>query len=366
MSQPKISIEYLPVDELVPSPRNVRTHSRKQKESIAESIRRFGMVTPVGIGPDDQLIYGHARVDAARMAGLAEVPVVRLTHLIADERRAYLLADNRLALDAGWDRELLAIELRELAALDFSLPALGFSLQEIDQLYEDLDDARIDGSDALDDEIVPLPEFPVTQVGYIWKLGNHRLICGDARENADYDRLLEDERVGAIFSDPPYNVKIEGNVSGLGKVRHADFAMASGELNSEQYEEFLVAGFTPAAQRCRDGAIAFICIDWRHMTELNKAGMRVFDELKNVCIWNKKNAGMGAFYRSKYEMVFVFKKGSAPHLKAGLMLDQVFQMRFGADRVVAEYRFVPCPVGTGPHGVHAGQTSAIAGNDPVG
>ena len=226
----------------------------------------------------------------------------------------YLLADNRLALEAGWDRELLAIELRELEKLDFSLPALGFSLPEIDKLYEELDDAQVDGNDPLDDDIVPLPESPVTQDGYIWKLGNHRLACGDAREKAVYDRLLEGEQVGVIFSAPPYNVKIEGNVSGLGKIRHSDFAMASGELNSEQYEQFLVAGFTPAAERCRDGAIAFICIDWRHMTELNQAGMQVFDELKNVCIWNKKNAGMGTFYRSKYEMVFVFKKGSAPHL----------------------------------------------------
>lgn len=314
MSRPKISIEYLPVEELVPSPRNARTHSRKQKAQIADSINRFGMVTPVGIGPGNELIYGHARAEAARLAGLTEVPVIRLNHLTADERRAYLLADNRLALDAGWDRELLALELRELEALDFSLPALGFSLPEIDKLYEDLDDARIEGSDALDDEIFPLPEVPVTQADYMWQLGNHGLICGDAREDAVYERLLKDEMVGLIFSDPPYNVKIEGNVSGLGKVRHADFAMASGELSSEQYEEFLVDSFTPAAKRCRDGAIAFICIDWRHMNELNQAGMRVFDELKNVCIWNKKNAGMGTFYRSKYEMVFVFKNGSAPHL----------------------------------------------------
>ena len=295
MSRPKISIEYLPVEELVPSSRNARTHSRKQKAQIADSINRFGMVTPVGIGPGNELIYGHARAEAARLAGLTEVPVIRLNHLTADERRAYLLADNRLALDAGWDREVLALELRELAALDFDLPALGFSLPEIDKLYEDLDDARIEGSDALDDEIVPLPEVPVTQVDYLWQLGNHGLVCGDARDDAVYERLLRDEKVGLIFSDPPYNVKIAGNVSGLGKVRHADFAMASGELSSEQYEEFLVDSFTPAAKRCRDGAIAFICIAWRHMNELNQAGMRVFDELKNVCIWNKKNAGMGTF-----------------------------------------------------------------------
>ena len=314
MSRPKIPIAYLPVEKLVPSPRNARTHSRKQKAEFADSINRFGIVTLVGIGPTNELIYGHARVEAARLAGLTEVPVIRLNHLTADERRAYLLADNRLALDAGWDRELLALELKELAALDFSLPALGFSLPEIDKLYEDLDDARIDGSDALDDEIVPLPEFPVTQDDYMWQLGNHGLIRGDARKDGVHDRLLEDQKVGVIFTDPPYNVKIEGNVSGLGKVRYADFAMASTELSSEQYEEFLVDSFTPAAKRCRDGAIAFICIDWRHMNELNQAGMRVFDELKNVCIWNKKNAAMGTFYRSRYEMVFVFKKGSAPHL----------------------------------------------------
>jgi DNA modification methylase len=314
MPHSPLAIEYLSVDDLIPSPYNARTHSRKQKELIAESIRRFGMVTPVGIGPDNQLIYGHARIEAAKLAGLETIPVIRIDHLSADERRAYLLADNRLALESGWDRELLALELKELEALDFSLPALGFSLPEIDSLYDDLADARLEGGDSPDDDVPAPSDQTVTREGDLWLLGNHRLVQGDARDVLLYGRLLSGEVIDAVFADPPYNVRIENNVSGLGKVRHSDFAMASGEMTSDAFTQFLIDGFAPAASHMRDGAIAFVCMDWRHMAELQRAGMTVFDELKNVCIWNKRNAGMGAFYRSKYEMVFVFKKGEAPHI----------------------------------------------------
>lgn len=313
MSQPKLTIEYLPLDELKPSPRNARTHSKKQKALIADSIRRFGMITAVGVGPDNQLVYGHARVQAARIAGLETVPVVRLDHLSADERRAYLLADNRLALESGWDRELLALELKELEALDFELPALGFTLPEIDGLYEDLEEARTDGADPLDDHIPDANGSVVTRKGDLWLLGNHRLLQGDARDPEAYTRLLSGDVIDIMFADPPYNVRIENNVSGLGEVKHGDFAMASGEMSSDQFINFLTDSFRPAAGHMKNGAIAFVCMDWRHMSELQHAGLLVFDELKNVCIWNKRNAGMGAFYRSKYEMVFVFKKGDAPH-----------------------------------------------------
>ncbi len=313
-SHPKLVIEYVSVDILLAAPHNSRTHSKKQIKLISESIKRFGMVTPVAVGDDNEIIYGHARTEAARLAGLETVPVVRLGHLSSEERRAYLLADNRLALEAGWNRELLALELQELQALDFDLPALGFTLPEIDRLYEDLAEAQTEGSDARDDLIPPNLEHAITRNGDIWVLGNHRVINGDARCVDDYDRLLTDESVGAIFSDPPYNVKIEGNVSGLGEVVHSDFAMACGEMTSEEFTAFLKESFEPAAARCRDGAIAFVCMDWRHFSELHAAGLQVFDELKNVCVWNKKNAGMGTFYRSKYELVFVFKKGTAPHI----------------------------------------------------
>lgn len=310
----KLKMEYLPVDALHPAPRNSRTHSKRQKELIAKSITRFGMVTPVGVGANNEIIYGHARVEGARMAGLTEVPVVRLDHLSPEEQRAYLIADNRLAQEAGWNRELLAIELRELQGLDFDLPSLGFTLPELDNLFEDLADSRIEGVDAPEDEVPPALKVAVSRPGDLWILDNHRLLNGDARNSENYDLLLDGEEIGIVFADPPYNVKIHGNVSGLGKIKHSDFAMASGEMTSEQFIGFLTDSFAPVAQRCRDGAIAFICMDWRHMHELREAGLAVFDELKNACIWNKKQAGMGSFYRSKYEMVLVFKSGTAPHI----------------------------------------------------
>lgn len=310
----KLKIEYLPIDTLVPSPNNSRTHSARQKALIADSIRRFGMVTPIGIGADNRIIYGHARVEAARLAGLKEVPAVGLDHLDSNEQRAYLIADNRLAQEAGWDRELLANELQELQALEFDLPALGFSLPELDSLFEDLEEARLSGVDSEDDAAPERSEAVVSRPGDIWVMGNHRLIQGDARDDAAYDALLPGEQIGVIFNDPPYNVKIEGNVSGLGEVKHSNFAMACGEMNSPEFVQFLTESLAPAAARCRDGAIAFVCMDWRSMPELREAGLKVFDELKNVCIWNKKQAGMGTFYRSKYEMVLVFKKGTAPHI----------------------------------------------------
>jgi DNA modification methylase len=168
--------------------------------------------------------------------------------------------------------------------------------------------------DALDDAIPDVSGDVVAQPGDLWCLGSQRLIQGDARDALIYDRLLCGEAIDVVFADPPYNVPIENNVSGLGKVRHSNFAMASGEMSSDQFGDFLIESFRPAAERMRDGAIAFVCMDWRHMAELQRAGLVVFDELKNVCIWNKRNAGMGSFYRSKYEMVFVFKKGDAPHV----------------------------------------------------
>lgn len=256
MSPPTLSIEYLPIEQLKPSPRNARTHSKQQMAMIAASISRFGMVTPVGIGPDNELVYGHARVEAASLAGLETVPVVRLDHLNQDERRAYLLADNRLAQEAGWNRELLALELKELEALDFSLPALGFSLPEIDRLYEDLDEAALDGRDAPEDLVPDLEKQCICKKGDIICLGNHRLICGDARDDSIYDRLVDGEQIDVVFADPPYNVRIANNVSGLGKVTHGDFAMASGEMSSEQFTNFLMDGFRPVATRMRDGAIA--------------------------------------------------------------------------------------------------------------
>jgi DNA modification methylase len=156
----------------------------------------------------------------------------------------------------------------------------------------------------------------VTRMGDLWQLGRHRLICGDARKADDYDRLLAGETVDLIFTDPPYNVPIDGHVCGSGRIRHREFAMGVGEMSTSSFTDFLTETLGAAAKRCRDGAIAFVCMDWRHMNELLAAGQATFSELKNLCIWNKTNGGMGSFYRSKHELVFVFKVGTAPHVNS--------------------------------------------------
>jgi DNA modification methylase len=244
-----------------------------------------------------------------------QVPVLRLSNLTETERRAYVLADNKLALNAGWDRELLALELENLAHLQFDIQLTGFELAEIDLVLDEARNASPTSTDDTDDGQQAIGDLAdaTSRPGDIWLLGRHRLICGDSREQATFGRLMENDRADLIFSDPPYNVPIDGHACGLGRIRHREFAMGVGEMSSEAFTAFLRLTLGNAAAYSRDGAISFVCMDWRHIGELLDAGAEVFSELKNVCVWNKTNAGMGSFYRSKHEFVFAFKVGTAPH-----------------------------------------------------
>jgi DNA modification methylase len=304
------TIEMLPIGTLKPYVRNARTHSNKQLKQIADSITRFGFTNPVLISDELEIIAGHGRVLAAQGLGFTTVPTIRLSHLSAEERRAYVLADNKLAENAGWDLEILSIELQALADLDFDLELTGFSLAEIDFTLEQ---GKASAADEAADQIPELQEDPVTKLGDLWVLGEHRLLCGDSRSIDDVAKLMGGDVADLIFTDPPYNVAIDGNVGGLGSVHHRDFAFASGEMTTDQFTEFLKETFGNAAAVTKDGAIAFVCMDWRHMRELQDAGDEVFPELKNLCVWNKTNGGMGTFYRSKHELIFVFKIGTLPH-----------------------------------------------------
>jgi DNA modification methylase len=309
-------IEHRLTAELRPYTRNARRHSKKQVRQIADSIERFGFTNPVLISDDGEIVAGHGRVAAAKLLGLSTVPTLRLSHLNDAERRAYVLADNKLALNAGWDQEILAIELQALIDIDFDITFTGFSLAEVDLVLDAARDGDPNTGAGIEDEIPAFSENPVTRMGDVWQLGRHRLICGDARNRQDYEKLLGGERVDLIFTDPPYNVPIDGHVCGSGRIRHREFAMGVGEMSRQAFTDFLIETLGAAAVNCRDGAIAFVCMDWRHMGELLAAGETVFTELKNVCVWNKTNGGMGTFYRSKHEMVFVFKVGSAPHVNS--------------------------------------------------
>ena len=302
-------------DTLTPYSNNARTHSKEQVRQIAKSIERFGFTNPVLISDADEIIAGHGRVQAAQLLGLETVPTLQLSHLSEVERRAYVIADNKLALNAGWDDEILAIELQALLEDDFEVDLTGFSIAEVDGLFELVD---TDAEQAARADSVPLRDDgpAVSKTGDIWLLGKHRLMCGDARKAEDIARLCDGERVDLLFTDPPYNVRINGHVSGLGQHQHKEFAVASGELNADEFTSFLTETLCNASAHLKDGAIAYVCMDWRHISELLQAGAMAFTEMKNLCVWNKTNAGMGTFYRSKHELVFVFKKGTAPHTNA--------------------------------------------------
>jgi DNA modification methylase len=310
-----MAVTPMAVAALRPYSQNARTHSKRQIRQIADSIQKFGFTNPVLVSDDGEIIAGHGRVEAAKLLGMQSVPTLRLSHLDAAQRRAYVIADNKLALNAGWDREVLAIELQALIDIDFDVEFTGFSLTEIDLLLDEARESSPDPQGGPEDEI-PSPIDPrsaVTRRGDLWQLDRHRLLCGDARLADTFDRLLQGERADLVFTDPPYNVPIDGHACGLGRIRHRAFAMGVGEMSAEAFTAFLCQTLGHTAAACRDGAIAFVCMDWRHMGELLAAGQAVFSELKNLCIWNKTNGGMGSFYRSKHELVFVFKAGSAAH-----------------------------------------------------
>ena len=316
MPVPRSVIET-PIAHLRPWPRNARTHSRKQIRQIADSIRKFGFTNPVLINGQKTILAGHGRVEAAKSLGMTAVPCMRIDHLSPDEQRAYVLADNKLALNAGWDEELLALELKELyeATLDFDVDITGFTIAEVDSLIEGI--TPVEEGDPVDDL---LPEVNASQTrcrpGDVWKLGPHRLVCGDALDPATMAALMDGELATMVFTDPPYNVPIAGNVSGLGKHRHQDFAMACGEMSAPQFTDFLTQSFRLMADHSIDGSIHFACMDWRHMREMLDAGERVYSEFKNLIVWAKDNGGMGTFYRSRHELVFAFKKGDAPHINS--------------------------------------------------
>lgn len=301
---------------LKPAARNARTHSRKQVRQIADSIQRFGFTNPVLVDADHTILAGHGRIAAARLLGLQEVPVVCIAHLSAAERRAYALADNKIALNAGWDQDLLAIELQELLDLDFEVELTGFSLAEIDSALDAAKDRSTEPDPGPLDRIPEITGPAVSVSGDVWHLGRHRLVCGDARDQAAYAAILGNEKAAVVFTDPPYNVAIDGHVCGLGKVRHREFAMAAGEMSIPEFTRFLSETLGLAALHAASGTILFVCMDWRHMRELCEAGEACGFELKNLVVWNKTNGGMGTFYRSKHELIFVFKYGDAPHVNS--------------------------------------------------
>ena len=310
---PNLNIEHLAISDLKPNPRNARLHSQRQLHQIAASITEFGFNVPVLIDSDKVIIAGHGRVEAARKLGMETVPVLRIDHLTNEQKRAFALADNKIALNSTWDLENLQLDMKELSALDlnFDLEITGFETAEIDLLI----DGATAPTKADPSDIIPEKQAEaVSRLGDLWLLGDHKLVCADACDKASYAELMDGETARVVFTDPPYNVPIDGHVGGLGAVKHREFKMASGEMSPAEFEQFLKTVFANMAEVSVNGAVHFICMDWRHLAEVMGAAQGVYSGLKNLCVWNKNNGGMGSFYRSKHELVFVYKVGTDPHV----------------------------------------------------
>lgn len=307
-------VEWLEPGALKPTARNARTHSRKQILQIARSMDRFGFTSPILIDEYDGVLAGHGRLEAAKERGMETVPCLRVSNLSDAQKRAYLIADNKLAQNAGWDLEILAGELGSLIELDFDVCVTGFEEAEVDLLLDAAAEASPRPAGPEDEHPEPPPpESAVTRPCDQWLLGRHALICGDAKDPEVLARLMDGRHADMVFTDPPYNVPISGHVSGLGRTRHREFAEASGEMSPAEFTAFLRASFENLERACKNGAIVFTCMDWRHLREAIAAGDAVFTELKNLCVWRKSNGGMGAFYRSQHEMVLVWKVGDLAH-----------------------------------------------------
>ena len=312
MTKSQPSIVYRPVSTLKPDPKNPRTHKPRQITLIGKSIQAFGFNVPILVDSHLNVIAGHGRLLACQKLGITEVPTISLDHLTPEQVTAFRIADNRLTEIATWDDQLLGEQLQILSDfnLDFDIEATGFTVGEIDLRIEGLNEPQdLDAAD----EPIQLTGPAITQLSDLWQLGSHRIYCGSALEDASYQTLMAGSLAGVIFADAPYNVKVNGHVGGKGAIKHREFAMASGEMGTDEFTTFLTMAFTCMTNHSQQGSLHYLCMDWRHLPEILTAGGHVYTELKNLCVWVKDQAGMGSFYRSQHELVLVYKHGNATH-----------------------------------------------------
>lgn len=303
---------YAPIDTLRPYANNARIHPPKQLGAVTKSIQQFEFIGVVVAERNGTIIAGHLRVEAAKAAGLTEVPVIYVDHLTEAQTRAFILADNRLAELASTSKEIVASELVEIGLLDpdFDLTTTGFDATYIDLAV----DAATGRSDNREDAVPPLQPRAVTRLGDLWLLGDHKLYCGDATQRSSYLSLMSRERARMILSDPPFNLPINGFVSGKGRIKHREFVQASGEMSEAEFIRFLFSVLSLFAEFSRDGSLHYLFIDHRHLFEMITACCMVYDEQKSLIVWAKTNAGLGSMYRSQHELILLFKKGVAAHI----------------------------------------------------
>lgn len=301
------TIEYgiTEIYRLRPDVRNARVHSKKQVEQIAASIAENGFVNPILVNPAGFVIAGHGRLRAARHLGLTSVPTITISGLTEAQERRLRIADNKIAMNAAWDTDLLRVELAEIEATGLDLSLTGFSTGEIDLLRE----LKIDVLEKVD----PVPLEAVTELFDIWTGDGHRTCCGDLLDRVSLPALMAGQRADMIITDPPYNTSNATHNGGNGRIRHREFQYAHGEMSVDQFTEFLALTEGALAAYSKNGAVAFVFMDHHHADEQIAAGARAFSKRLNIAIFVKSNAGMVSFYRSQHEMVFIYRVGDGPH-----------------------------------------------------
>ncbi|MBR1734632.1 MAG: DNA modification methylase [Alphaproteobacteria bacterium] len=307
METNELQLKSVRTDSLIEYARNPRKNDAVVDKMVA-SIKEFGFRIPIVAKSDGSVVDGHLRLKAARKLGMQEVPVVVADDLSEAQIKAFRLLANQSANWAEWDEELLKLELEELKDLNFDLDLTGFDLSEVERL---LRNEEIEEDDFSEEEQEESQEI-ISKVGDLWLLGKHRLLCGDSTKIEDIQKLMNGKVADMIFTDPPYNVKIDSIVN-TGKVKHDEFVMASGEMSEQEFVDFLTTVFKNMTSVSKDGSIHYICMDWKHIYEIITAGRNSYTEFKQLCVWNKDKGGMGTFYRSQHELIFVFKNGKAPN-----------------------------------------------------
>ena len=307
------TVEMLAIGMIKPYSKNPRVHNAKQIEKIKNSIMQFGFTAPILVDKENNIVAGHARYEAMKMLNAVQIPTIQLENLTPEQIKAYRIADNRLAEDAQWDSDILKIEFKELLELDFDITDTGFEIPEIDSLTIELigDENKQDEDKEVYSLLDSIPQK--VKKNDLWILGEHKIFCGDTLDPDSFKCLLMTEKAEIIVTDPPYNVKIKGHVCGNGKIQHTDFKMASGELTESEFMDFTQKFMENLRESSTDGSLHYIFIDWRGLKTFLTAGEQ-YDELKNICVWDKTTGGMGSLYRSQHEFVCVFKNGKNPHI----------------------------------------------------
>lgn len=308
-----LNVVFKQLEELIKNPETAREHSDKKIYKLAKSIKSSKILAPLAIDEKNVIRSGNCRYEAAKILGLQSVPTICLDHLTSEEQIAYEIADNKLVEEASWNNEILKFKIEGLLDAKFDIELTCIDIPVIDMIIQDSPKGKVKKADKFDEPLDEKDEIPrIVNPGDIYRLGTHRLICGDSTKPETFLNLLQGEKASIVFTDPPYNVKINGNVCAKGK--HDEFIMGSGEMRDDEFTGFLRQVFTNIAANSSDGSISYICMDWRHCQNVLEASKNIYSELKNICVWAKETGGMGSLYRSQHEFVFVYKNGTAPHI----------------------------------------------------